>query len=555
MQWGGYPAHDPGSSDSPDELRLASGKNIGRMVGTRGRGRPVPSRMREPVFYREDGNVRSTPIGIVVMNDERPHVYGQNEQVNMQVANQWAEIIRREVRNADGSAPEVIVAGRSITGVRVAQQVGEELRRAGCRSAVVCYNVWDFPFLIWPFINTLGRDVPILSLSNNNGEFPGNVGLLATDGALRQAGVRTHRITGDMDNPEVQAQLADWVRAAQAVTTIRNEVYGLYGGHSMGMETGYWHLTAMLKCLGVTARQVDQLWLLKVGENEVDEAEVERGLKWFEGLLGDRLLYDGKMLTPETLKAQIRLYLAMKMVNEDKGFDFCGLKGQRELTEHVCLGDVPEMVMNDPYDWTGPKDAVVCATEADAGAAVTMQLLKYVTGGLPTLFMDVRLYHPDLDLWDWCNSGNHSSWYAARSNDPVENFAKITFHPALEFYFKAGGASVEFDAAPGPMTWARLGLWDEKPYMVIIPGEAVELSPELSRDLKSQTNPTWPHVWARTDCTFEEFLNAFPANHVHGVPGDRVRALKMLCEIAGIKPLVLGPRGKELPPPVWEQVG
>jgi len=367
--------------------------------------------------------------------------------------------------------------------------------------------------------------------------------------------VRTHRITGDMDDPAVRDQLADWVRAAQALTTIRNEVYGLYGGHSMGMETGYWHLTAMLKVLGVTCRQIDQLWLLKVMENEVDEAEVEKGLAWLEGMLGERIRYDGKMLTPETLKTQLRLYIAMNLVNRDKGFDFCGLKGQRELTEHVCLGDVAEMLMNDPYDWNGPKESVVCATEADSDAAVTMQLLKYITGGLPALFMDVRLYHPDRDIWDWCNSGNHASWYAAQSFDAGENFKKITLYPALEFYFKAGGASVEFDAHPGPMTFCRIGLWDEKPYMVIVRGESLDLPREETRKLAAETDPTWPHVWAKLDCSFQEFLTVFPCNHVQGVPGDRVRALKMLCEMAGIEPVILGSAGDGLPEPIWKRVG
>ncbi len=495
--------------------------------------------------------MKSTPIGIAMLNDEREHVWRENNPVNEQVVRQWAEIVQDKVQNADGSSPEVVVGEKIITGVQAAQQVGEQLRRAGCRSVIMCYNVWNFPFLAWPFLNSVGRGVPVLSLSNNNGKYPGNVGLLATDGALRQAGLRTHRIVGEMDDEDTRNQVAAWARAAQAATCIQNEVYGLYGGHSMGMETGYWHLTAMLKCLGVTARQVDQLWLLRVMQDEVDELEVDKGLAWLEEMLDERLLYDGKMLTPETLRTQLRLYLAMDLVNEDKGFEFCGLKGQRELTEHVCLGDVAEMLMNDPYDWRGPKEPVVCATEADANAAVTMQLLKYATGGLPALFMDVRLYHPDQDLWDWCNSGNHASWYAAQSFEPEDNFERITFHPALEFYFKAGGASVEFDAAPGEMTFARIGIYDEKPYMVIIPGEAVELPEEESQALKEQTDPTWPHVWARLECSFEEFLNVFPCNHVQGVPGDRVRALTMLCEMTGIKPIVLG---RERLRPVWEEV-
>jgi len=497
--------------------------------------------------------MRSTAIGLAMLNDEREHVYTENNEENMKVVQKWAEIIRTNVVNVDGSAPEVVCGSEIITGVRSAQKVGEELNRANCKQVVMCYNVWNFPFLAWPFLNSVGRDLPILSLSNNNGQFPGNVGLLATDGALRQAGLRTHRIIGDIDDPETQVKVFDWIRAAQAVTTIKNEVFGLYGGHSMGMETGYFHLTPTIKALGTTARQIDQLWLLEEMK-KVDEKEVEAGLKWFEKLLGDRLKYDGKMLTPETLKTQIGLYLAMCAVNEDKGFDFCGLKGQRELTEHVCLGDVAEMLMNDPYDWRGAKESVVCATEADANAALTMQLMKYLTGGLPVLFMDVRLYHPDLDLWDWCNSGNHASFYAAQSMDAEENFKTITFHPALEFYFKAGGASVEFDAKPGEMTFARLGLWDEKPYMVIVHGESADLPAEERERLKNLTDPTWPHVYARLDCSFEEFLSVFPANHAQGVPGDRVRALVNLCEIAGIKPIVLGPRGKERISPIWELV-
>lgn len=497
--------------------------------------------------------MKRTPIGIVMLTDERPHVYSETNEQNMQVVHKWSEIIQEKAKNCDGSSYEVICGSEIVHDVRSAQKVGEELSRQNVKQLIMCYNVWNFPFLAWPLVNSISSDLPILSLSNNNGKFPGNVGLLATDGALRQAGVKTHRIIGDIDSPETQADVVDWVRASEAVTTIKNEVYGCYGGHSMGMETGFSHLTPTIKSLGITIRQIDQLLLTKVIE-EVDETEVEKGFDWFTELLGDRILYDGNMLTPETLKTQIRLYLAMEKVNRDKGFDFCGLKGQRELTEHVCLGDVAEMLMNDPYDWRGPKEPTVCATEADTYAAVTMQLMKYASGGLPTVFMDVRLYHPDLDLWDFCNSGNHPSYFAHRSLSPAENFEEITFHPAMEFYFKAGGASVEFDAGPGKMTFARLGLWDEKPYMVIIPGEVADLDEKTRKDIDNQTDPTWPHLHAKLDCSIEEFVNLFPCNHILGVEGDHVRILNYLCEVAGITPVILGPAGKERSIPIWERV-
>jgi len=497
--------------------------------------------------------MKTTPIGIALINDEREHVWKVNEKECMEVLYKWADIIRRGVKNIDGSTPEVVVGSETIKSIKVARKVGEELARANCKQIILCFYVWDFPFLVWPFLNSVGRDKPILCLSNNSGKYPGNVGLLATDGALRQVGLRTHRIVGDINDPEVQARVIDWVRAAQAYTCIMNEVYGMYGGHSMGMETGYFHLVPIIKTFGVTVRHVDQLLLVEKMK-EVDEREVEKAMGWLHEMLGDRIRYDGKMLTPETLKTQIRLYLAMREINEEKGFDFCGIKGQRELSEHVCIPDVAEMLMNDPYDWNGPKETTVCATEADSLAAVTMQLLKYVSGGLPVLFMDVRLYHPDKDLWDFCNSGNHASWYASRSMDPRENFKKVTFHPALEFYFKAGGASVEFDAAPGTITFARLGLWDDKLYMVIVLGEAVELPPEERKAINEQTNPTWPHVHAKLHCSFEEFIEVFPCNHILGVAGNHVRALKYLCEIAGIEPIILGPEAEKYSKPIWKHI-
>ncbi len=489
--------------------------------------------------------MRTTAIGLVMMNDERPHVHRQNEAETMAVLHQWADVLAPRLRNRDASSPEIVVGAETIKSVRTAQSVGEQLRRAGCRSLILCFNVWNFPYLVWPLLQTLGSDTPILSLSNNEGAYPGNVGLLATDGALRQTGLRTHRVIGRQDDDETIAEVVDWLRAAQAVTAMRGEVYGLYGGHSMGMETGFFHLVPTIKALGTTAYQIDQLWLTE-RMRDVDGGDVRQGRVWLEELLGPRLRYDDERLTPDLLETQLRLYLALRDTNTEYGFDFCGLKGQRELSEYICIPDVAEMLLNDPYDWNGPKESIVCATEADAFAALTMQTLKYLSGGLPSLFMDVRLYHDDLGIWDLCNSGQHASWYATRSNDPHANFAKVTFHPALPLYFKAGGASVEFDAAAGPLTFTRLGLWDDRLYLIIVSGEAVELPEEERLRVNQETNPTWPHVHARLDCSFADFVAAFPANHIHATVGDKVLPLMRFAELAGITPIVLG-RTAEIP--------
>lgn len=481
--------------------------------------------------------MKSPRIGITMILDERKHVYPHYYDKCFDAVNYWKGFIE-SIKFFDGTSPQAVVPSELITSIDSARRVGEEFLEKKVKAVILNFNVWDFPYLVWPFINTIGKDKPVLCLSNNEGKYPGNVGLLATDGALRQAGVRTHRIIGDPRDPQVKERVRRWVMAAIAAANIRNEVYGMYGGHSMGMETGYFHLVPIQRYFGTTVYQVDQLLIVEKMK-EIDDREVEKGLKWLEENIGE-IKYDGKMLTRETLAKQVRLYLAVKKINEEMGFDFCGIKGQRELSEHVAIPDVAEMLLNDPYDWNGFKEPTVCATEADAFGALTMQILKYVSGGMPVLFMDVRLYHPDLNIWDFCNSGVHASWYASRSPNPRENLKKVTLYPALELYFKAGGASVSFDAAPGELTFARLGLYRDRVYMVIVKGEAVELDEETRRRINAETNPTWPHVHARLNCSYEEFVEFFPANHIHAVAGDRVDELKYFCEITGVKPIVLG---------------
>ena len=104
------------------------------------------------------------------------------------------------------------------------------------------------------------------------------------------------------------------------------------------------------------------------------------------------------------------------------------------------------------------------------------------------------------------------------------------------------------------MTFCRRGLWDQKPYMVIVHGKNASLSAKERKAINEQTNPTWPHVHAKLDCSFDEFLSVFPCNHVLGAPGNLVAPLNYLCEITGITPVILGADGAKRIPPIWERV-
>ena len=89
----------------------------------------------------------------------------------------------------------------------------------------------------------------------------------------------------------------------------------------------------------------------------------------------------------------------------------------------------------------------------------------------------MRHYHADLDMWDLVNSGEHATYFAARSFDPKENLPHVHFYPE-GFYFPPGGASVHHLAHPGEATFARLTRRDGRYWLAILRGEFVRVRGE-----------------------------------------------------------------------------
>ena len=139
----------------------------------------------------------------------------------------------------------------------------------------------------------------------------------------------------------------------------------------------------------------------------IPEEKVDHALKWLKANL-KRVRYDGRQLTPKKLKLQIRSYYAVRQIIEEKHLDFIGIKAQPELTDNFVTMDLTEAFLNDPYDWDGPHEPIVAATEADMDGALTMQVLHHITGE-PVLFADVRHYNGEGAFFDLCNSGSQAT--------------------------------------------------------------------------------------------------------------------------------------------------
>ena len=259
--------------------------------------------------------------------------------------------------------------------------------------------------------------------------------------------------------------------------------------------------------------------------------EVERAFAWLTKYVGN-IAYDGKGLTPEKLKTQIRSYLGLRKIIAERKLDFVGIKAHGDLTDRYCTMDVAEALLNDPYDWDGPKEPVVAATESDMDGALTMQIFKHLTGS-PVLFADVRHYDKARDVWFFSNSGTHATYFAGGSMDPAENLKKVSFLPETDYY-PAGGASVHHFAKAGQVTLARLARKNGSYYLTIVPGEFVDFPEEEMRAMGATTTPAWPCAFTRIRVSADEFISRFPCNHIHGVYGDCVDDLVQVAKLLDI---------------------
>ncbi len=294
---------------------------------------------------------------------------------------------------------------------------------------------------------------------------------------------------------------------------------------------------------GIHVYHRGQLHLWQLAQR-IKPDRVEAGLKWLERYCG-RIKWDKKKLTPGlngTLARQVRMYLAIKDFAREEGIDFCGLTGQLDMTEwpDLCIADVQEALLNDTADWEErPKEPLICATECDSNGALTMQIMHLLTG-TPVLFADLRHYFEKQKVYDLVNSGQHAPWFAKRSSDFRRNWREVTIHPAMDFYFRGGGGSVQFYAAPaGVVTFGRITRASGRFQMHIFTGSFVPLPRATEERLGKQTTYEWPHSFARFDISLETLRDNYCSNHIHAIVGDHVAGLAAAAEALGIEAAIL----------------
>ncbi len=411
----------------------------------------------------------------------------------------------------------------------------DSLKAAGIEAFIAHTPCWTSPNLVVHGVQRMGLFTVVLG--NREMGTHGCVGLFGAAGALAQIGVEHRRLRLDYDAPSYSRKLLPLLRAASTAVRLKGAVFGHFGGRSIGIDTATFDPMGWKKQFGVDTEHIDQVEIIRLAAGIAPE-RVDKMRVWIEKNAKE-VLYNGTLFTKEKFDFQLACYLATKDLCKLHGLDFTAVKCMPELSNNYVPQCMTATFLPSDYDGEeGAKDATVMACEADADGALTQQILKLLSGGMPTFFADVSHIDDEKKTIYCVNCGALCAWYAGRHAAPEKNLNLITIKQSI----RPGGAAISgFFAAAGPMQLARLYRVDGKYRMAILPAQAV--TPDqaaIDGFVEARGAHQLPALFAKVDIDLDAFVAEYGSNHISGVAGYYVDELVEVCRMLGVEPVVFG---------------
>jgi L-fucose isomerase-like protein len=414
----------------------------------------------------------------------------------------------------------------------------------------------------------VGKDNPLLLASNFSGRWPGLVGLLNTGACLEMLGRKFSRAWTDADDWTTDARfmerLDEWCTTggiayeesgiryhapvSEKEAALAREVAGeikkrrvlclMLGDTSMGMINGYFG-PRLLNPHGFTEHKIDQAWIIDRGRR-IEQKRIDDALAFVKD---KGVTFHWKDDFDETAtREQLRDYLAvLDMVKEFKA-DCLGWQYQLGLIPLRPPSDFAEGLFNSTCRPESSGDTIACATEADQGNVVPMEMMKRLLKkkGLhqAVMFHDVRwgAEHEGRFLWVLLNSGSCGAY--AFNHDPSTLKGTHTYRqPAL--YFPTPGGTFAGESLPGKMTWARAYIRDRVLWMDIGRGEVVKLPPGVRDAWWEGTTREWPFMAADMKIGRDTLMAHYLSNHVAVAYGDIFGEMVALSQELGFRVRIL----------------
>ncbi len=491
----------------------------------------------------------------------RPTIDGRLEGVReslesqtMGMARRAAGLFEKNLRHADGSPVECVIADTCIGGVAEAAAAADKFRREGVGVSLTVTPCWCYGS------ETIDMDplLPKAIWGFNGTERPGAVYLAAALAGHNQKGLPAFSIYGrdvqDSDDEsipaDVQEKLLRFARGGLAFSAMRGKSYLSMGSVSMGIAGSIVDPDFFERYLGMRCEYVDMSEFARRIERGIfDPDEYTRARQWTR--LNCR---EGKDCNPpekqksrEEKDREWDFVVKMALIARDLmcgnprlrelGYGeealghnaiAAGFQGQRQWTDHFPNGDFMEAILCSSFDWNGIREPFVLATENDSLNAVAM-LFGHLLTGSAQVFSDVRTYwSPEAykrvtgktlagdasnGFIHLINSGPSAldgsgqqtlngkpamkPWWDITGKEVKKCLESTSWGPAVTEYFRGGGFSSTFRTAGNmPITLSRVNLIRGLgPVLQIAEGHTIELPEEAHNILDLRTNPSWPTTW------------------------------------------------------------
>ncbi len=500
-------------------------------------------------------------IGIrPVIDGRRKGVRESLEDTTMSLARAVADLLTANLRHPNGQPVECVIADTNIGGVAEAAACAEKFARAGVGLSITVTPCWCYGS------ETMDMDplIPKAVWGFNGTERPGAVYLAAVLAAHNQKGLPAFSIyghdvqdAGDTSIPEdVCEKLLRFARAGLAAATMRGKSYLSIGGVSMGIAGSIVDQPFFESYLGMRVEVIESIeFLRRIDEQIYDAEEFERAMPWVKANCKEGREYNpphmqhsraqkdqdwGKvvkmaMIARDLMTGNPRL-AELDFGEEALGHNaiLAGFQGQRQWTDYQPNGDFLEAILNTSFDWNGPRQPYIMATENDSLNG-TVMLFGHLLTSTAQIFADVRTYwSPEaikrvtgydlsgraadgiihlinsgactLDATGWQEIDGQPAikpWWDVTPEERQKCLEATTWYPARTEYFRGGGYSSGFLTRGNmPVTMSRLNLVKGLgPVLQIAEGWTVDLPIEVHEQLNERTDPTWPTHWFAPNLT------------------------------------------------------
>ncbi|MCD7882458.1 MAG: L-fucose isomerase [Lachnospiraceae bacterium] len=548
------------------------------------------------------------------------------EEQTMNMAKSAAKLFEENLKYSNGEPVKVVIADTTIGRVAEAAACQAKFEKEGVAITLTVTPCWCYGS------ETMDMDRNTIKAvwGFNGTERPGAVYLASVLATHAQKGLPAFGIYGhevceadDTSIPaDVEEKLLRFGRAAVAVATMRGKSYLQIGSVTMGIGGSIMDQDFIESYLGMRVESIDEVEIIRrMSENIYDEEEFQKALKWTKENCPEGFDKNPDFIqkSPEQKEKDWEFIVKMMCIIKDlyngnpnlpEGCEeeavghnaiVGGFQGQRQWTDFYPNCDFPEAMLNTSFDWNGPRETYVLATENDALNGLGMLFMKLLTNRAQ-MFADVRTYwsadackratgyeitgkakeadgfihliNSGACCLDACGevkdengNGVIKPWYDMTEEDMQACLKATTWNAADNGYFRGGGYSSRFlTRAEMPATMIRLNLVKGLgPVLQIAEGWTVNLPDEVSDILWKRTDYTWPCTWFTPRCDGKEgspfksaydVMNNWGANHGAISYGHIGADLITMCSMLRIPVCMHNvPEEKIFRPAAWNAFG